>query len=50
MENEAFGKPMKAIVERDRLLEKLIELRMGQFERHKAEQTHQQGTLKGEDQ
>ncbi len=48
-ENEAFGKPMKAIVERDRLLEKVIELRMGQFARHKAEQTHQQGTLKGED-
>ena len=49
-ENEAFGKPMKAIVERDRLLEKLIELRMGQFARHKAEQTHQQGALKGEGQ
>ena len=49
-ENEVFGKPMKAIVERDRLLEKLIELRMGQFERHKAEQAQQQDALKEEDQ
>lgn len=48
-ENAAFGKPMKAIVDRDRLLEKLIELRMGQFERHKAEQSQQQDALKGED-
>lgn len=47
-ENEAFGKPMRAIVERDRLLEKVIELRMGQFEKHKAEQAQQQGALKGE--
>lgn len=44
-ENEAFGKPMKAIVDRDRLLEKLIELRMGQFEKHKAEQAQQQDSL-----
>jgi hypothetical protein len=49
-ENEGLGKPMKAIVERDRLLEKLIELRMGQFERHKAEQAQLQGALKEEDQ
>lgn len=49
-ENEGFGKPMKAIVERDQLLEQLIKLRMGQFERHKAEQAQQQGALKGEDQ
>lgn len=46
-ENEALGKPMRAIVERDRLLEKVIQLRMGQFERHTAEQV-QQGALKGE--
>lgn len=49
-ENKAFGKPMQAIVDRDCLLEKLIELRMGQFERHKAEQAQQQGALMGEDQ
>lgn len=49
-ENEAFGKPMQAIVERDRLLEKVIELRMGQFERHKAEQGQQQVPLMGEGQ
>lgn len=49
-ENEAFGKPMRAIVDRDRLLEKLIELRMGQFERHKAEQAQQQTVLMREDQ
>jgi hypothetical protein len=36
-ENEAYGKPMQAIVERDRLLEKVIMLRIGQFEKHKAE-------------
>ncbi len=49
-ENEEFGKPMQAIVERDRLLEKLIELRMGQFERHKAEQPQQQPVLTEGDQ
>jgi hypothetical protein len=41
---------MKAIVERDLLLEKVIHLRMGQFERHKAEQAQQLGALKGADQ
>lgn len=41
-ENEAFGKSMKAIVERDQLLEKVIWLRIGQFEKHKAEQAQQQ--------
>lgn len=49
-ENDAFGKPMRAIVERDCLLEKVIELRMGQFEKHKAEQAQLQGTLTGENQ
>lgn len=49
-ENEAFGKPMHAIVERDRLLEKLIELRVWQFEKHKAEQAQQLSALKGQDQ
>lgn len=48
--NDAFGKPMRAIVERDRLLEKIIELRMGQFEKHKAEQAQLQGPLTGENQ
>lgn len=42
-ENEIFGKPMRAIVERDRLLEKVIELRIGQFEKHKADQAQLQG-------
>jgi hypothetical protein len=50
MENEAFGRPMKAIVDRDRLLEKLIELRMGQFERHKAENAQLQDCLNGAEQ
>jgi hypothetical protein len=36
---------MRAIVERDRLLENLIELRMGQFEKHKAEQAQLQYPL-----
>lgn len=36
-ENEVYGKSMRSIVERDRLLEKVILLRMGQFEKHKAE-------------
>jgi len=49
-ENDAFGKPMRPIGERDRLLEKLIELRMGQFEIHKAEQAQLQGSLTGENQ
>ncbi|CAM8668021.1 DNA_BRE_C domain containing protein [Comamonadaceae bacterium] len=49
-DNEAFGKSMKAIVDRDRLLEKLIELRMGQFERHKAENTQKQDVPKVGDQ
>jgi hypothetical protein len=39
-EAEAFGKPMRAILERDRLLEKVILLRIGQFEKHKSEQKH----------
>lgn len=49
-ENEAFGKPMKAIVERDQLLEKVILLRIGQFEKHKAELAQQQDSWKREDQ
>lgn len=49
-QNEAFGKPMKAIVDRDRLLEKLIELRIGQFAGHKAENAQQQDALKEDDQ
>ena len=49
-ENEAFGKTMRAIVERDQLLEKVIELRMGQFEKHKAEQARLVGPLTGENQ
>lgn len=46
-ENEAFGKPMRTLVERDQLLEKVIELRMGQFEKHKAEQAQLDGPLTG---
>jgi len=49
-ENDAFGKPMRAIVERDQLLEKVIWLRMGQFEKHKAEQAQLDGPLMGENQ
>lgn len=49
-ENEAFGKPMRTIVERDQLLEKVIWLRMGQFEIHKAEQAQLDGPLTGENQ
>ena len=47
-ENEAFGKPMRTLVERDQLLEKVIWLRMGQFEKHKAEQAQLDGPLTGE--
>ncbi|MDB5778276.1 MAG: hypothetical protein JWP93_641 [Polaromonas sp.] len=49
-ENDAFGKPMRAIVERDQLLEKVIWLRMGQFEKHKAEQAQLQCPLTEENQ
>lgn len=49
-ENEAFGKPMREIVERDRLLENVIQLRIGQFEKNKAEQAQLQGPLTGENQ
>jgi hypothetical protein len=49
-ENEAFGKPMRTIVERDQLLEKVIELRMGQFQKHKAVQAQLEGPLTGENQ
>lgn len=47
-ENDSFGKHMRAIVERDRLLEKVIELRMGQFQKHKAEHAQLQGPQMGE--
>jgi hypothetical protein len=36
-EHAASGKQFKALVDRDRLLEKVIMLRIGQIERHKAE-------------
>lgn len=49
-ENEAFGKPMRTLVERDQLLEKVIWLRMGQFEKHKAEQAQLECPLTGENQ
>ena len=49
-ENGAFGKPMRAIVERDQLLEKVIWLRIGQFEKHKAEQAQLDNPLTGENQ
>jgi hypothetical protein len=43
-ENEVFGKPMQAIVERDRLLEKVIMLRIAQIEKHKAEVVQKRGS------
>lgn len=49
-ENETLGKNMRQIVERDLLLESLIHLRMGQFERYKAEQAQQLEVKTGEEQ
>jgi hypothetical protein len=46
-ESEALGKPMQAIVDRDRLLEKVIMLRIAQIDKYKAESAQELDSERG---